>query len=163
MADKFHKITNEDLAGTGNVGQPDTPNLSTGEMQALLDSRPNKIIEKYNELIDLLNEHVGNAIQSEGITNLRLTANGFEVSSDGGKTWGAAGSEITVNASAKDITMTGYVIGSTYTALSATDKLNTALGKLEAGVADNKQRVAKAIEIVSFNSATGELVTRTMR
>lgn len=160
---KYPKITTEDLAGTGHVGQPDTPNLSTGEMQALFDSRPNKIIDKYNELVDLLNENVGNAIQSEGITNLRLTQNGFEVSSDGGKTWGAAGSEITVNASAKDITMTGYAVASTYSPISATDKLNTVIGKLEAGVADNKQRVAKSIEIVSFNSSTGELVTRTMR
>lgn len=163
MANVYPKITSADTAGKGNVGQPDTPNLSTGEMQALLDSLPNLIIEKYNELIDLLNEHVGNAIQSEGITNLRLTANGFEVSSDGGLSWGSAGSEITVNASAKDITLEGYSIDSKYTAISVTDKLSTAIGKLEAGVADNAQRVKKAIEIVSFDSSTGELVTRTMQ
>ena len=51
----FNKITPEDRAGKGNVGQPDTPQLVTSDMQALLDSLPNLAIDKHNELVDALN------------------------------------------------------------------------------------------------------------
>lgn len=169
MAYEYKKITTEDTKGLGNVGQPDTPNLPTGEMQALLDGLPNKIIEKYNELIEALNEHAGKAIQSDAITNLRFTQNGFEFSTDGGQTWGDAGSVIEVNATINDILMSNYVIASKYTELKPTENLATALGKLEAGVADNAQyvdsalkKVAKTLEIVSFDENTGTLTTKTM-
>ena len=46
----FTKITSDDTAGKGNVGQPDTPDLTTTEMQEQMDSLPNLIIEKFNEL-----------------------------------------------------------------------------------------------------------------
>jgi hypothetical protein len=52
----FKKITDEDRAGKGNVGQPDTPGLTTAEMQEVMDSLPNLAIDKFNELIDALNE-----------------------------------------------------------------------------------------------------------
>lgn len=52
----FRKITNEDRAGKGNVGQPDTPGLTTAEMQEVMDSLPNLAIDKFNELIDALND-----------------------------------------------------------------------------------------------------------
>ena len=51
----FKKITEEDRAGKGNVGQPDTPGLTTAEMQEVMDSLPNLAIDKFNELIDALN------------------------------------------------------------------------------------------------------------
>ena len=51
----FKKITDEDRAGKGNVGQPDTPGLTTAEMQAVMDSLPNLAIDKLNELVDALN------------------------------------------------------------------------------------------------------------
>ena len=51
----FTKITSDDTAGKGNVGQPDTPDLTTTEMQEQMDSLPNLIIEKFNDLIDGLN------------------------------------------------------------------------------------------------------------
>ena len=51
----FRKITNEDRAGKGNVGQPDTPGLTTAEMQEVMDSLPNLAIDKFNELVDALN------------------------------------------------------------------------------------------------------------
>ncbi len=51
----FKKITDEDRAGLGNVGQPDTPGLTTAEMQAVMDSLPNLAIDKFNELVDALN------------------------------------------------------------------------------------------------------------
>jgi len=163
MAYTYSKITSTDTQGLGNVGQPDTPNLTTGEMQQLLDALPNKIIEKFNEFIDALNEHAGNAIQSDAITNLKFTENGFEFSTDNGVTWGNAGNTIEINAEAKDIALTTYTIGSTYSAISPTDKLTVAVGKLEAGVADNSERLERAMEIVSFDATTGELVTRTMQ
>ncbi|WP_173432006.1 hypothetical protein [Sharpea azabuensis] len=52
----FKKITDEDRAGKGNVGQSDTPGLTTAEMQEVMDSLPNLAIDKFNELIDALNE-----------------------------------------------------------------------------------------------------------
>lgn len=52
----FKKITDEDRAGKGNVGQPDTPGLTTAEMQAVMDSLPNLAIDKHNELVDALND-----------------------------------------------------------------------------------------------------------
>lgn len=51
----FKKITDEDKQGKGNVGQPDTPGLTTAEMQAVMDSLPNLAIDKFNELVDALN------------------------------------------------------------------------------------------------------------
>ena len=52
----FKKITDEDRAGKGNVGQPDTPGLTTAEMQEQMDSLPNLAIDKFNDLIDALND-----------------------------------------------------------------------------------------------------------
>lgn len=50
----FSKITDEMRAGKGNVGQPDTPDLNTADMQKLLDSLPNLAIDSFNNLIDEL-------------------------------------------------------------------------------------------------------------
>lgn len=51
----FNKVTEEDRAGKGNYGQPDTPELTTSDMQLQMDSLPNLAIDKLNELIDALN------------------------------------------------------------------------------------------------------------
>jgi hypothetical protein len=48
----FTKITPEDRQGKGNVGQPDTPLLTTTEMQEQMDSLPNLAIDKFNAFID---------------------------------------------------------------------------------------------------------------
>lgn len=50
----FTKITPADRIGKGNVGQPDTPGLTTAEMQELMDSLPNLAIDKFNNHIDEL-------------------------------------------------------------------------------------------------------------
>lgn len=52
----FNKITNLDTRGKGNVGMPDTPLLTTTEMQEQMDSLPNLIIEKFNDLVDALTD-----------------------------------------------------------------------------------------------------------
>jgi hypothetical protein len=52
----FTKITDQDRQGKGNVGQPDTPDLSTSEMQELLDQLPNMAIDGLNRLIDELED-----------------------------------------------------------------------------------------------------------
>lgn len=51
----FDKITNADRAGKGNVGQPDTPALSTADMQIQMDSLANLAIDKFNAFIDKIN------------------------------------------------------------------------------------------------------------
>jgi len=51
----FNKITDLDRQGKGNVGLPDTPALTTTEMQEQMDSLANLMIDKFNEFIDALN------------------------------------------------------------------------------------------------------------
>lgn len=53
-----HKITNADRVDKGVVGLPDTPGLSTIEMQERFDSLANLTIEKYNGLVDAVEEEV---------------------------------------------------------------------------------------------------------
>jgi len=55
----FGKITDQDRQGKGNVGQPDTPNLTTSEMQEQMDSLANLAIDKFNEFIDAINDTTG--------------------------------------------------------------------------------------------------------
>ena len=64
----FDKITSQDRAGKGNVGQPDTPALTTADMQTQMDSLPNLAIDKFNEFIDKLNA------ASTGAINIGATA-----------------------------------------------------------------------------------------
>lgn len=52
----FTKITELDREGKGNVGQPDTPLLTTTEMQEQMDSLPNLAIDSFNKLVDDLSE-----------------------------------------------------------------------------------------------------------
>ena len=54
----FEKITPEDKAGKGVVGLPDTPALTTAEMQIQLDSLANLAIDAHNELVDGLNDEL---------------------------------------------------------------------------------------------------------
>lgn len=50
----FTKITDEMRAGKGNVGQPDTPGVTTTEMQEIMDSLPNLALDFINTHIDEL-------------------------------------------------------------------------------------------------------------
>ena len=53
----FAKITDSDLKGKGNVGRPDTPGVTTAEMQRILDEIPREVIvPAFNKLVDKLNE-----------------------------------------------------------------------------------------------------------
>lgn len=51
----FDKVTPQDRANKGNVGLPDTPNMTASELQERMDSLPNLGIDKLNQLIDALN------------------------------------------------------------------------------------------------------------
>lgn len=62
----FTKITDEDKVGKGNTGLPDTPLLTTTEMQEQMDSLPNLAIDGVNRLIDELENVYG--AQSIGMT-----------------------------------------------------------------------------------------------
>ena len=57
----FTKITNEDRQGKGNVGQPDTPLLTTTEMQEQMDSLANLAIDAFNTHIDEISSENGAA------------------------------------------------------------------------------------------------------
>lgn len=48
----FTKITDADRKGKGNTGRPDTPNLSTSDMQKVMDELPNMAIDGLNAHID---------------------------------------------------------------------------------------------------------------
>ena len=51
----FTKITENDTINKGVIGLPDTPNLSTSEMQAKFEELSNDvIIPKFNNLVDEL-------------------------------------------------------------------------------------------------------------
>ena len=62
----FTKITDADLLNKGNLGMPDTPNLTTAQMQAKLDELSRDvIIPKFNNLVDELTD--SSASESIGI------------------------------------------------------------------------------------------------
>ena len=50
----FNKITDEMRNGKGNVGQPDTPGLTTSQMQEVMDELANLAIDGHNSHIDEL-------------------------------------------------------------------------------------------------------------
>lgn len=89
MSTSFTKITSEDLQNKGVVGLPDTPNLNAQDMQSKFDEiATDVIVPKFNNLVDELDEHVGDAIQSENVTNIKLSVdNTIQVSEDGGETY----------------------------------------------------------------------------
>ena len=58
-----YKISSADRAGKGVTGLPDTPGLSTGDMQARFDSLGNLSIDKFNAVVD----HVGDVIENSTI------------------------------------------------------------------------------------------------
>lgn len=52
----FKKISDADLKGKGNIGRPDTPGVTTAEMQRILDELSREvIIPAFNALVDGLN------------------------------------------------------------------------------------------------------------
>ena len=53
----FRRIEDSELVGKGNVGQPDTPGVSTSEMQRIMDEIPREIIvPAFNKLSDQLSD-----------------------------------------------------------------------------------------------------------
>lgn len=72
----FTKITDEDRTGKGNVGRSDTPQLSTFEMQTVLD-------ELANMAIDGLNKHIDEESSDKGAVNIGAEVpNGFDSSAN---------------------------------------------------------------------------------
>lgn len=76
----FDKVSAQDRANKGNVGLPDTPNMTANELQERMDSLPNLGIDKLNELIDGLNAttaagNIGMAIPS-GVSTSQATVQG---------------------------------------------------------------------------------------
>lgn len=55
-----YKISSADRTGKGVTGLPDTPGLSTGDMQARFDSLGNLAIDKFNAVVDSVGDAVIN-------------------------------------------------------------------------------------------------------
>lgn len=55
-----YKISSADRTGKGVTGLPDTPGLSTGDMQARFDSLANLSIDKFNAVVDSVGDAVVN-------------------------------------------------------------------------------------------------------
>ena len=55
-----YKITSADRSGKGVTGLPDTPGLSTGDMQARFDSLGNLAIDKFNAVVDAVGDTITN-------------------------------------------------------------------------------------------------------
>lgn len=69
----FRKITEGDMLGKGNVGRPDTPGVSTAEMQRILDELPREVLAPaFNELAGQLEAETAaadiGAAAPEGVT-----------------------------------------------------------------------------------------------
>ena len=82
----FAKITAADTINKGVSGLPDSPELSTADMQAKFDElTKDVIIPKFNNLVDELdNKNLDKDVQSDTIKNIRVNANNqLEVSTDG--------------------------------------------------------------------------------
>lgn len=82
----FEKITEADTNGKGNVGRPDTPGVSSAEMQRILDELPREvIIPKFNGLVEALETlEIEKRVKSGDIMAIRVNAdNQLEVSADG--------------------------------------------------------------------------------
>ena len=88
----FNKITTSDLTNKGVSGLPDTPGLSTSEMQRKFDEIGKEVIvPKFNELVDELNKN-GNVIKASDIVGIRVNDNKqIEVTTDF-NTWYATAS-----------------------------------------------------------------------
>lgn len=55
-----YKISSADRSGKGVTGLPDTPGLSTGDMQARFDSLGNLAIDKFNAVVDSVGDVISN-------------------------------------------------------------------------------------------------------
>lgn len=91
----FQKITQSDLAGKGVVGLPDTPGLSTSEMQRRFDQLSTEVVvPAFNALAQQLDALALDAcMHSENIKAMRLNAdNQLELTMDG-EGWQPTGSE----------------------------------------------------------------------
>ena len=55
-----YKISSADRTGKGVTGLPDTPGLSTGDMQARFDSLGNLAIDKFNNVVDNVGDVISN-------------------------------------------------------------------------------------------------------
>ena len=91
----FRKISDSDLQNKGNIGMPDTPGLSTADMQKKMDEIPREvIIPVLNDMIDGLNgmdldkrTHNGG-----GCLYIRVNSDRVVETSDDGTSWQATGS-----------------------------------------------------------------------
>ena len=55
-----YKISSADRSGKGVTGLPDTPGLSTGDMQARFDSLGNLAIDKFNNVVEAVGDTITN-------------------------------------------------------------------------------------------------------
>ena len=83
----YKKITEQDLKNIGVIGLPDTPGLSTRDMQAKFEETARSvIIPRHNRLVDSLTE-LGRPVESADIKRLRRGSDGDMQMSLNGTSW----------------------------------------------------------------------------
>lgn len=83
------------LEGKGNIGKPDTPGVTTQEMQRIMDEIPREvIIPTYNKMIDQMNEidPANRVINGGNVARIRVNDDRVIETSNDGNSWQATGS-----------------------------------------------------------------------
>lgn len=139
----FTKITEADMMNKGVVGLPDTPNLSTSEMQQKFDEiATDVIVPKFNNLVDELDaSNIDKRIESETITNMRLNEdNNIEVSLDGGTSYKqtASSGHIVMDGTGRSFPQRSRLQYSANTIISDIPEDNTTFIQVPSGVKGDK-------------------------
>ena len=85
----FTKITDADLVGKGVTGLPDTPGLSTTEMQKKFDElSKDVIIPAFNKVVDALNDNqFGELLRAAGFNYIKVNSDNQLLISADGENW----------------------------------------------------------------------------
>lgn len=144
----FTKITPEDRQGKGNVGQPDTPLLTTTEMQEQMDSLTNLAIEKFNQHIDEISAE-------SGANNVGMAVpNGITASPNVGSIVDAIASEMALAINARHIhanksvldSLTSIFLGSVTNVVNMLD----AIESVELFMTNNSAAIPTSSAVVAY-------------
>lgn len=142
---EYKRITENDLAGKGVVGQADTPALSALEMQNKVEEIVRDVvIPSYNNLVEALTEN-GKPVQSSDVMLVRIGASGdLQVSVDGVQWQNVADNALEKKADSDDVYTkeeTDAAIARTVTEIGAGDMQKAVYDTDGDGVVDNAEKL----------------------